>query len=198
MPDVRSSEISNQVKKRSMQSPDSMSIRQVSWLIKSAVFLMAATALGSCSQQYTVSVNSQAVFDPNSRLPSNEVVNADLQGCINLALRQQLEEQPAQLNVLSCSNSQVTKLNNIGQLTGLRFLDLGDNSITNITPLENLTLLGGLNLANNFITDISTLINLRSLVSVSLEGNNKIPCSQLRALQNRLKENLTRPTSCEN
>ena len=100
--------------------------------------------------------------------------------------------------MLSCSNSQVTKLNNIGQLTGLRFLDLGDNSITNITPLENLTLLGGLNLANNFITDISTLINLRSLVSVSLEGNNKIPRSQLRALQNRLKENLTRPTSCEN
>lgn len=160
--------------------------------------LSAVILLVACSQQLAVSVNNQAVFDPKGRLPSSETVNADLQGCINLALRQQSVEEPAELTALSCSNSQITVLGNIGQLTGLRFIDLGNNKITNITPLEKLTNLGGLNLANNSISDINTLINLRSLVSVSLEGNTDIPCSQLRTLESRLKENLKQPESCAN
>lgn len=162
----------------------------------SMLLVLAMTT--ACSQQFAVSVNNKAVFDPNSRLPSNEAVNANLQGCINLAMRQQLVDQPSQLSVLSCANSEITALDNIGQLSSLRFLDLGDNNIVNVTPLENLTMLGGLNLANNDITDINPLINLRSLVSVSLEGNNNIPCSQLQLLENRLKENLTKPSNCEN
>lgn len=159
---------------------------------------IAVVALSSCSQQFAVSVNNQAVFDPNSRLPSSEAVNANLQGCINLAMRQQLIEQESRLEVLSCPNSEITGLENIGQLTGLRFLDLGDNNIVNVTPLENLTSLGGLNLANNAIRDINPLINLRSLVSVSLVGNNDIPCSQLQLLERRLKENVSMPESCIN
>jgi len=162
-----------------------------------ASIIMVILLVG-CSQQLAVSVNNQAVFDPNGRLPNSETVNADLQGCINLALRQQSVKQPAELSVLSCSDSQITALANIGQLTELRFIDLGNNKITNITPLEKLTKLGGLNLANNQIKDISTLINLRSLVSVSLVGNNEIPCSQLRVLESRLKENLTHPSACKN
>lgn len=164
----------------------------------SASILLSSLLLSACSQQYTVSVNSQAVFDPNERLPTNQTVNPDLQGCINLAMRQQLVERPAQLSVLSCSNSQVNSLVNIGQLSQLRFLDLGSNEISNITPLENLTLLGGLNLNDNVIRDINVLINLPSLVSVSLEGNNAIPCAQLTTLRNRLGENLTAPNSCRN
>lgn len=162
-----------------------------------AGLLLALAAVSACSQQFAVSVNNQAVFDPNSRLPSGEAVNANLQGCINLAMRQQLVDAPSQLSVLSCANSEITALDNIGQLSSLRFLDLGDNKIVNVTPLENLTMLGGLNLANNAITDINPLINLRSLVSVSLEGNNNIPCSQLRLLESRLKDNLTKPNACE-
>ncbi|MFK7862753.1 MAG: leucine-rich repeat domain-containing protein [Pseudohongiellaceae bacterium] len=158
--------------------------------------VLALVGLSACSQQFAVSVNNQAVFDPNSRLPNSEAVNANLQGCINLAMRQQLIEDESQLEVLSCANSEITAVENIGQLTGLRFLDLGDNNIVNVTPLENLTSLGGLNLANNAIRDINPLINLRSLVSVSLIGNNNIPCSQLRLLESRLKENLSQPESC--
>lgn len=173
-------------------------IYKVFFYLRLPVWIIAAFLLVACSQQLAVSVNNQAVFDPKGRLPSSEAVNADLQGCINLAMRQQLVEQPSELSVLSCSNSQITVLGNIAQLTGLRFIDLGNNKITNITPLESLTNLGGLNLANNSIRDISALINLRSLVSVSLEGNNEIPCSQLRTLENRLKVNLTRPSACQN
>jgi Leucine-rich repeat (LRR) protein len=181
-----------------MKITNNILIYRIFLYLRLPVSIITVFLLAACSQQLAVSVNNQAVFDPQGRLPSSETVNADLQGCINLALRQQSVEQPAELSALSCSNSQITALGNIGQLTGLRFIDLGNNKITNITPLEKLTNLGGLNLANNSIIDISTLINLRSLVSVSLEGNNDIPCSQLRTLENRLKENLKQPERCAN
>ena len=162
------------------------------------VLLLAPVVLASCSQQIAVSVNNRAVFDPNNRLPSGEALNPDLQGCINLAMRQQLVTDPSQLSVLSCANSEVDSLDNIGQLISLRFLDLGGNSISNITPLETLQLLGGLNLAGNEINDIAVLFNLKSLVSVSLEGNNNIPCSQIAALRSKLGNNFTEPQGCRN
>lgn len=181
-----------------MQKPSNKLIFKRYLNFRTPALIIAIILLSACAQQVAVSVNNQAVFDPKNRLPSNEAVNADLQGCINLAMRQQLAQQPAELSVLSCSNSQITVLGNIAALSGLRFIDLGNNKITNITPLENLTKLSGLILDNNSIRDISALINLRSLVSVSLEGNNEIPCSQLRVLENRLRENLNRPSSCKN
>ncbi len=150
----------------------------------------------SCSQQIAVSVNNRAVFDPNNRLPSGEALNADLQGCINLAMRQQMVTDPAQLSVLSCANSEINSLENVGRLISLRFLDLSGNKISNITPLETLQVLGGLNLANNEILDIAVLLNLKSLVSVSLDGNNNIPCSQIAALKAKLGNQLTEPQNC--
>jgi Leucine-rich repeat (LRR) protein len=162
-----------------------------------ALGLLSLAAV-ACSQQIAVSVNNSAVFDPNNRLPSREAINPDLQGCINLALRQQLVTDPAQLSVLSCANSEVDSLDNVGQLISLRFLDLGGNSISNITPLETLQVLGGLNLANNEINDIAVLFNLKSLVSVSLDGNDNIPCSQIADLKAKLGSNFTAPQGCKN
>ncbi len=146
---------------------------------------------------FTVSVNNQAVYDPEGRLARNTVVSADLQGCVNLALRQQSLQDAADLTVLSCANSQIDELENIEQLRKLRFLDLANNNITNITPLEGLMSLGGLNLINNQITDIGPLLNIPSLVTVSLLGNNGIPCAQIQELQTRLGSNLTPPELCE-
>lgn len=158
--------------------------------------MFIALLLSSCSQTLTVSVNSQPVYDPQGRLLGGEVIDADLQGCINLALQQQNLEFPAELTVLSCANGDIRSLENIGQLAALRFLDLANNSIRNITPLEDLPVLGGLNLLNNRVTDVGPLFNIPSLTSVNLRGNNDIPCQQLRVLRNRLGENLTPPDSC--
>ncbi|PCJ28623.1 MAG: hypothetical protein COA96_00090 [SAR86 cluster bacterium] len=159
---------------------------------------LIAFVLASCSQQFTVSINNQAVFDPNGRLIAGQLADANLQGCVNLAMQQQGLQNAALLTVLSCANSEITDLGNIGQLAQLRFLDLGNNNISNITPLEELTQLGGLNLMNNVITDISVLLGIPSLVSVSLLGNNQIPCAPLQVLEEKLGENLNRPESCQN
>jgi len=162
-------------------------------LLLSLIYL----SLAACETPFTVSVNDQSVYDPDGRLASQVVVDADLQGCINLALRQQQLSDVADLTVLSCANAQIAELDNIGQLRGLRFLDVSNNNISNITPLEELTQLGGLNLVNNRIIDVSALLNIPTLATVSLLGNNNIPCEQLRLLQDRLGENLTPPTTCK-
>lgn len=160
--------------------------------------LVSLALLAGCSTPFTVSVNDQAVYDPDGRLARNVVVDADLQGCINLAMRQQRVNSAADLTVLSCANSQIAVLDNIEALRNLRFLDVAGNAITNITPLEGLRELSSLNLADNQIIDVSPLLNVRSLVTVSLLGNNAIPCIQLQQLRARLGDNLTAPSSCTN
>lgn len=154
--------------------------------------------LAACSAPYTISVNNQAVYDPSGRLIDASTIDADLQGCINLAVRQQNLNDPSELTVLSCANSEIRSLENIEQLSQLRFLDLSNNAISNITPLEGLQLLGGLSLINNQILDIAPLLNMAGLSSVSLMGNNNIPCQQLQELQTRMGNNLLAPESCRN
>ena len=159
---------------------------------------LLATFFTACNQTYSVSINNQAVYDPAGQYLGSEVSDADLQGCINLAVRQQSVQNAAELTVLSCASSEIRQLENIGNLVSLRFLDLANNNISNITPLEDLPLLGGLNLMNNAISDIAPLLNIQNLASVSLAGNNNIPCSQLTALRARLGNNLTAPEQCRN
>ncbi|MSR12151.1 MAG: hypothetical protein EXR84_10200 [Gammaproteobacteria bacterium] len=158
--------------------------------------LFTLSGLPACATPFTVSVNNQAVYDPDGRLARDIVTDADLQGCINLALRQQSLTNAGELTVLSCADSEIDDLENIEQLGKLRFLDLANNSISNVTPLEGLTELGSLNLINNQISDIGPLLNILSLVTVSLLGNNNIPCDQLRQMELRLGSNLTPPTVC--
>lgn len=158
--------------------------------------LLFVAGLSACSTPYTVSVNNNAVFDPQDRLYTGEVRNADLQGCINFALRQQEVESPDALQILACANSEVTELTNISTLGNLRFLDLGNNRIANLSPLERLTKLSGLNLNNNEIEDVSPLLRIKTLSSLSLEGNNSIPCADIEALKNRLGANFTAPLRC--
>lgn len=165
---------------------------------RALLVLLLSSVTAACSQPLAVSVNNRAVYDPGGRLLGDEMLDADLQGCINLALRQQNLDSPAQLTVLSCANSEIRELDNIGQLIQLRFLDLGNNLITNITSLENLRQLSGLNLAGNQINDISPLLNIPSLTSVILDGNPGIPCDQLESLRQQLGDKLSEPAACSN
>ena len=163
---------------------------------------LVATALlisiSACSQNYTVSVNNQAVFDPTGRLFNGDLADPDLQGCVNIAMQQQNLQNAELLRVLSCGSSEVETVEAIEQLTQLRFLDLSNNFIRDISPLQGLRSLGGLNLMNNEITDISPLLNMANLASLNLVGNNDIPCQQLLTLEARLGSNLSRPDSCRN
>ena len=152
----------------------------------------------SCSSPIVVSINQQTVYDPDGRIRREEVLDADLQGCINLALQQQDINSSSELSTLSCANSQIGDLEKISYLASLRFLDLGGNKITNITPLEELPLLGGLNLRNNQIKDIGPLLNMPNLSSVNLEGNNGIACADLTLLRTRFGTNINLPTTCVN
>ena len=160
--------------------------------------LIWLSLFASCNQPFTVTVNDQAVYDPTGRLISSEVSDADLQGCINLAMQQQNVSSAEALAVLSCANSEIQNLERIGQLVQLRFLDLANNSISNLMPLEELPLLGGLNLSNNRISNVGPLFNIPNLASVSLAGNNDIACDQLQLLRDKFGDNLTPPESCRN
>ena len=161
-----------------------------------ALATASLTFLAACTQPIAISINNRAVYDPQGRLIENETLDADLQGCINLSLRQQDLSSPSEITTLSCANSEIQNLDNIGLLSRLRFLDVSGNQITNITPLEALPELSGINLANNQIVEIGPLFNLPSLTSVLLGGNSAIPCSQLRSLKQKLERTFSLPSRC--
>lgn len=155
-----------------------------------AALCLLALLLGACAGGLTVSVNDQAVYDPQGRIGGENVRSANLQGCINLSMQQQKVETPEELTVLSCPESEINNLENVGVLKSLRFLDLTGNAISNVTPLENLDNLSGLILARNSLRDVNTLINLSTLTSLNITGNDAIPCRQVSLLREKLGDNL--------
>ena len=161
-----------------------------------ALATASLTFLAACTQPIAISINNRAVYDPQGRFMENETLDADLQGCINLSLRQQNLSNPSEITALSCANSEIQTLDNIGLLSRLRFLNVSGNQITNILPLEALPELSGINLANNQIVEIGPLFNLPSLTSVLLEGNSGIPCNQLRSLKQKLERTFGLPSRC--
>ena len=158
--------------------------------------LALVLAASGCSRQFAVTVNNRSVYDP--RLPAQllQVVDSDLQGCINLAVQQQGISNPAELTVLSCAAANVTDLEGIDQFRNLRFLDLAGNNFTDLRPLTSLPQLTGLSIPDNPVTDIAPLLAMESLTAVILTGNVRIPCTQLDRLEERLGSNLTRPATC--
>ena len=52
------------------------------------VLLLLITFVTACSRQFAISVNEQSIYDPRVSANSLAVNDADLQGCLNLALRQ--------------------------------------------------------------------------------------------------------------
>ena len=160
------------------------------------LILLTYIPIMSCTNPIVVSINEQPIYDPSGRIRQEEVLDADLQGCINLALQQQNMTLPSELSQLSCANAQITDLEKINQLGKLRFLDLGGNNITNITPLEELSILSGLNLKDNQIRDITPLLNMPNLTSVNLQGNDGISCSELSRLESRSGLSIAVPDTC--
>ena len=160
------------------------------------LILLASILLIGCASPIVVSINEQPIYDPSGRIRQGEVLDADLQGCINLALQQQNMNLSSELSALSCADAQITDLEKISQLAKLRFLDLGGNNIINITPLEELPILSGLNLKDNQIRDISPLLNMPNLNSVNLQGNNRISCSELSRLKGRSGLSVVVPDTC--
>ena len=160
------------------------------------LILLTFMPIIGCTNPIVVSINEQPIYDPSGRIRQGEVLDADLQGCINLALQQQNINSPSELSALSCANAQITDLEKISQLAKLRFLDLGGNNITNVTPLEELSILSGLNLKDNQIRDITPLLNMTNLTSVNLQGNDGISCYELSRLERRSGLSITMPDTC--
>jgi Leucine-rich repeat (LRR) protein len=80
----------------------------------------------------------------------------------------------------------------------LEQLELADNEVTNLSPLIPLKSLRVLGLRNNSIGDIRPLEELPILRFLSLEGNERIPCRQLDAAEEKLGNTLGRPLTCIN
>jgi hypothetical protein len=176
----------------------SMPVVNTRWILQITLALLFQLVLFGCARQFTVTVNSQTVYDPRLQTASAQLTDANLQGCVNFALQQQQLQNPIELSTVSCAASAVRELEGIEALVALRFLDLANNGITDLRPLVGLVQLSGLNIPNNPLRDISPLFSMPHLAVVNLQGNGNLPCTQLAALEQQLGAGLTRPENCRN
>lgn len=77
----------------------------------------------------------------------------------------------SRITFINASNRNVSSLEGIENLEGLKSLTLWDNSLTDISPLKGLSKLENLSLDNNMISDIAPLRNLINLESLGLNNN---------------------------
>jgi Leucine-rich repeat (LRR) protein len=158
--------------------------------------IILALALISGCNTYTLSLNNQPLYDPGNRLYTGEIKNADLQGCINFAIKQQNVKTSSELTILSCANSEISAVSDLTRLNQLRFLNLGNNKITDLKPLKQLRYLNGLNISNNSIKDIKPLLGLPSLITLNLIGNNEISCISIQKMTSKISRGLLKPERC--
>ena len=83
----------------------------MSKLSKLKVAVVSALTLVNGCSTYTLSVNNQPLYDPDDKLYTGEIKNADLQGCINIAMKQQNVDTSTELTILSCANSEISQNN---------------------------------------------------------------------------------------
>ncbi|MGE4282766.1 MAG: DUF5050 domain-containing protein [Clostridia bacterium] len=98
------------------------------------------------------------------------------------------------IQLLDASNEDITSIEGIQYLTGLKTLFLQENNINNIHPLESLTQLETLWIYDNHITDITSIKTLIGLEELDLSINqisDISPLMQLYSIKNlRLSQNL--------
>ncbi|MEO1184505.1 MAG: leucine-rich repeat domain-containing protein, partial [Cyanobacteria bacterium J06636_27] len=93
-------------------------------------------------------------------------------------------ERLSNLENIYLSESNISDLLPVADLTNLRGLDLEDNNITDLTQLSNLSNLVSLRLRGNNIGNLAAISNLTNLNSLSLSGNNISDLKPLSKLVN--------------
>lgn len=161
-----------------------------------AIVLGLLVLLSGCGRKFSVSLNEQMLYDPRPGNALVTVADAGLQSCINVLMRDRSLSDPAQVQVLACPALEIESLAGIGQLTNLRFLDVGGNLLTTLDGLNSLTSLSSVNAPDNRLQDVSAILDLTTLSSAVLTGNHQIPCVQLSTLNTNLGNNLLRSESC--
>ncbi len=77
-----------------------------------------------------------------------------------------------ELEILDCSNLEITDLSGLRRLKSLRSLNLSNNAITDLSELQYLKNLKVLDIQNNNIEDLSPLNGLDNLDTLYIKGNN--------------------------
>ncbi len=161
-----------------------------------ALAFTVLVSLAGCGRKFSVSVNEQMLYDPRPGNALVVVVDAGLQSCINVLVRDRQITDVSHIQVLACPMLEIRSLAGIDQLVNLRFLDLAGNELVNLDGLANARSLSSVNTPDNRLQDISAILQIPTLSSAVMTGNILIPCSQLAQLQSKLANNLLAPDNC--
>ena len=147
-------------------------------MLKVGLTSLTALLLSACGDGGDSSGNS--ADNSQKATPSKDVV-ATSDHAVNLtiitdpSLRSCVEQtgvqRTSQLQILECTDGQISNLSGLQQFTQLAVLNLTNNAITDLTPLSPLTSLYSLTLTRNQIASLQPLNTLNGLRELGVAYN---------------------------
>jgi len=130
------------------------------------VTLFAISGLTSCSR-YSFDVNSNEIYRPPSLYTSFSVPDQALQSCLDQAIKDAGVTESQQLKNLNCSFAGVEDLTGISQFCRLQQLSLKGNKLTNIDEVVQLTHLRFLDISDNPMSECESI---KQLLNIGIEN----------------------------
>ena len=117
---------------------------------------------------YSFDINENEVYTPAPIYTEFSLADAGLQRCIDQTIKDQRITSAQDLTTLKCSFSGVNSLQGISIFSRIEQLGLKGNNIEKIDELLQLTHLRYLDLTGNPVADCRTLVQLEKLITENL------------------------------
>lgn len=151
--------------------------------------------LSGC-QNYQVSLNEIAIYQPPAVLTEISATDSGLRACLQQWTTDLAITDPNQLQIVNCSHAGISTLVGLNQFRAIEQLNLADNTIDSLVGVTGLAKLSQLNLANNRITDVQVLFQLPNLTWLNLEGNSTVSCQDIAQLAELTTLTVLAPKHC--
>lgn len=162
-------------------------------LVKAGLSLLVVSLLTACGGSGSKSSDSAADAAKGTEKPAPVEDNKQVQHSLitDTALRACVTQTGVktvdQLQILECTDSEISSLAGLEQFQSLVVLNLSNNNITDLQPVAALKSLASLSLNHNEISTVASISPLKNLKTLSIAYNKVTEIAGIEEMQNLKK-----------
>lgn len=159
--------------------------------------LLGAGVLSACS--YSVSVNDNLVYTPESLFTDYQIADQNLARCLQQTISDRSVTKATDLTRLNCSNAGIKSVVGLEVFTALEELNLSGNQVHEVDAIARMPQMRVLILSDNPLLSAAPLLALLHLHTLDLAENPGLACNDIEQLEKNwagLNNTLIKPQQC--